>query len=658
VNPKEELLGKIASRSARVGIIGLGYVGLPLALVFEEAGFPVLGFDVDPKKPEALHRGESYIKHIGPDRVAAAFTHGRIAATTDFARLAECDAILICVPTPLGKHREPDISYIQTTAEAIAAVARPGQLVVLESTTYPGTTREEILPRLEAVGLKCGETVFVAFSPEREDPGNPSFHTRNIPKVVGGIDAPSGDVAEALYAAALERVIRVSTAEVAESGKLLENIFRSVNIALVNELKVVFDKMGIDVWEVIEAAKTKPFGYMPFYPGPGIGGHCLAGTESVRVRSQSFDTVLTLSALFELYEGRAKGFTADGADVVLPADLEALSVDPLTGESAWKPVSFLFRRPYEGEMVEIRLAGNRSLRTTDRHPMLVVSGGELVVRDACDLQPGDELPLTRSADAADCGSSGKPHLRIAGDASLRRLARLLEGDKGRKLDALDSSRVRRQGPRRTLRWEGGFATPVVSVTPKKGMEPVYSVEVPDSHTFAATGGVFVHNCIPLDPFYLSWKAAEHGAWARFIELAGEINTSMPHYVVDKTVKALNEQGKSIKGAKVLILGLSYKADIDDDRESPSYELIDLLDHLGAEWAYCDPFIPTARLGRKNKRQMCSVPCTKEELARHDALLVATAHTAFKDAALFEGARLVVDTRNVVVPSPAFTLVKA
>jgi len=438
VNHREELLGKITSRSARVGIIGLGYVGLPLALVFEEAGFQVLGFDVDPKKPEALHRGESYIKHIGPERVAAAFARGRIAATTDFARLAECDAILICVPTPLGKHREPDISYIQKTAEAIAAVARPGQLVVLESTTYPGTTREEILPRLEAVGLKGGETVFVAFSPEREDPGNPSFHTRNIPKVVGGIDGASGDVAEALYAGALEKVVRVSTAEVAESGKLLENIFRSVNIALVNELKVVFDKMGIDVWEVIEAAKSKPFGFMPFYPGPGIGGHC----------------------------------------------------------------------------------------------------------------------------------------------------------------------------------------------------------------------------IPLDPFYLSWKAAEHGAWARFIELAGEINTSMPHYVVDKTVKALNEQGKSIKGAKVLVLGLSYKADIDDDRESPSYELIDLFDHLGADWAYCDPFIPSARLGRKNKRHMSTVPCTKKEFARHDALVVATAHSAFRESSLYEGARLVVDARNIVRPSPAFALVRA
>ena len=424
---KTELLGKISSRTATVGVIGLGYVGLPLALVFEEAGFPVLGFDVDPKKPEALHRGESYIKHIGPERVTAAFARGRISATTDFARLAECDAILVCVPTPLGKHREPDISYIQKTAEAISAVARPGQLVILESTTYPGTTREEIVPPLEAKGLKCGTDVFVAFSPEREDPGNPTFHTRNIPKVVGGIDAPSGDVAEALYAGALDSVVRVSTAEVAESGKLLENIFRSVNIALVNELKMVFDKMGIDVWEVIDAARSKPFGFMPFYPGPGLGGHC----------------------------------------------------------------------------------------------------------------------------------------------------------------------------------------------------------------------------IPLDPFYLSWKAAEHGTWARFIELAGEINTSMPHWVVDKTVKGLNEQGKSVKGARVLVLGLSYKADIDDDRESPSFELIDLLEQLGASVSYCDPFIPVARPVRKHNIARRSVPCTPDEFARYDAVVVSTAHTAFKDPALYLQVSLVIDTRNIV-----------
>jgi UDP-N-acetyl-D-glucosamine dehydrogenase len=430
VTPHQQLLEKISSKSATVGVIGLGYVGLPLALLFEESGFPVIGFDVDPKKPEALARGESYIRHIGPERVAKAFGNGRISATSDFGRLGECDALLICVPTPLGKHREPDLTFIRTTTETIAGHLRPGQLVVLESTTYPGTTREELLPRLEAMGLRCGSDFFLAFSPEREDPGNPTFHTRNIPKVVGGIDAASGDVAEALYAGALDKVIRVSSAEVAESGKLLENIFRSVNIALVNELKVVFDKMGIDVWEVIEAAKSKPFGYMPFYPGPGIGGHC----------------------------------------------------------------------------------------------------------------------------------------------------------------------------------------------------------------------------IPLDPFYLAWKAAEHGVWARFIELAGEINTGMPHYVVDKTVKALNAQGKSIRGAKVLVLGLAYKADIDDDRESPSFEIIELLKDLGAAVAYCDPYIPKAKKVRKHDLGLESVPCTAEEFGKYDALLVSTAHSEFRNPALYAKAKLVIDTRNLFPPS--------
>ena len=434
----ETFLRHVAGRTATVGVVGLGYVGLPLALVFEEAGFLVLGLDIDSRKVDSLGRGESYIRHIGAERVAAAFSRGRIAATTEFGRLGECDAVILCVPTPLGPHREPDLSYIRSTAEEVARRARPGQLIVLESTTYPGTTREEILPRLEAAGLTCGRDVFLAFSPEREDPGNPTFSTRNIPKVVGGIDGPSGEAAEALYAAAVDRVVRVSTAEVAESAKILENVFRAVNIALVNELKVVFDRMGIDVWEVIEAARTKPFGFMPFYPGPGLGGHC----------------------------------------------------------------------------------------------------------------------------------------------------------------------------------------------------------------------------IPLDPFYLTWKAAEYGVWARFIELAGEVNTSMPRYVVQKTIEGLNSLGKSVKGAKVLLLGLSYKADIDDDRESPSFELLELLSEAGAEVAYCDPFIPLAKPGRKHRLAMASVPCTPGEFARHDAIVVSTAHTVFRDAALYAGAGLVVDTRNIVPAGAAGKLVKA
>ncbi len=423
----QELFEKIANRTARVGVIGQGYVGLPLALLFAEAGFRVIGFDLDPAKVQAIARGESYIKHIGTERVAGAVASGRYEATTDFSRLRACDAVLICVPTPLGPHREPDNSYIHSTAREIARRLRYGQLVVLESTTYPGTTDTEVKGILEESGLQCSKEFLLAFSPEREDPGRKDFSTKSIPKVVGGVDPTSTEAAVALYAAAMDRVVPVSSTRVAESAKLLENVFRSVNIALVNELKVIFDRMGIDIWEVIEAARTKPFGFMPFYPGPGLGGHC----------------------------------------------------------------------------------------------------------------------------------------------------------------------------------------------------------------------------IPLDPFYLSWKAAEHGLWARFIEMAGEINTRMPAYVVTKVMQGLNESGKPLKGARVLVLGLSYKANIDDDRESPSYEILELLHEAGAEIAYCDPFFPRTPRTRKHDLGLASVPVTPEAFARHDAVVVSTAHDQFKDAALYRDVPLVVDTRNVL-----------
>jgi UDP-N-acetyl-D-glucosamine dehydrogenase len=361
--------------------------------------------------------------------VAAAKRTGRFSATSDFDRLSECDAILICVPTPLGKHREPDNSYIHATAHDIAKRLRCGQLVVLESTTYPGTTDEEVLPILEKSGLKSPADFFLAFSPEREDPGNANFSTRTIPKVVGGINAESTEAAVALYRAGLDRVVQVSHSRVAESTKLLENIFRSINIALVNELKLTFLAMGIDVWEVIAAASTKPFGYMPFYPGPGLGGHC----------------------------------------------------------------------------------------------------------------------------------------------------------------------------------------------------------------------------IPLDPFYLSWKAAEHGIWTRFIELAGEINTQMPRFVISRLAEALNQDGKAMNGAKVLVLGLSYKANIDDCRESPSFELLELLKEGGALVQYCDPYFPEAPRTRKYDLGLKSVPCTAETFAGFDAVLVATAHDEFKNPELYRNVKLVVDSRNMIAP---------
>jgi UDP-N-acetyl-D-glucosamine dehydrogenase len=422
-------LSLVQSKSAVVGVIGQGYVGLPLSLVFSEAGFAVLGFDVDAEKIAALRRGDSYIKHLGADRVATAVKSGRFSPTADFDLLAKCDAIIICVPTPLGAHREPDNSYIHATAREIGRRLRPGQLVVLESTTYPGTTDEEVLPILTANGLASPKDFLLAFSPEREDPGNSKFSTRSIPKVVGGINRESTEAAVALYAAALDTVVPVSHARVAESCKLLENVFRSVNIALVNELKMAFTRMGIDVWEVIAAASTKPFGYMPFFPGPGLGGHC----------------------------------------------------------------------------------------------------------------------------------------------------------------------------------------------------------------------------IPLDPFYLSWKAAEYGIWTRFIELAGEINTDMPRYVVSRLIEALNDARKPLRGSRVLVAGLSYKANVDDTRESPSFELIERLLAGGAVVEYCDPYFPEVPRTRKYDLSLRSVPLTHQAFATFDAVLLATAHDQIKDAKLWAGLPLVVDTRNMVAP---------
>ncbi len=431
------LFTKIADRppSAVVGVIGLGYVGLPLARVFFDAGFTVLGFDIDPAKIEALKAGRNYLAHLGDEYVAPLAAgwgkagKGGFTATTDFVRLRDADAIIVCVPTPLGKHLEPDLSYVEKTTDEIARALRPGQLVVLESTSYPRTTREVMLPRLEAGGLRCGSDggFYLAFSPEREDPGRKDHTTRTIPKLVGGIDAASGDVAAALYEAAFDKVVRVSSAEVAESAKLLENIYRAVNIALVNEMKVVLTAMGIDVWEVIEAASTKPFGFQAFYPGPGLGGHC----------------------------------------------------------------------------------------------------------------------------------------------------------------------------------------------------------------------------IPIDPFYLTWKAREIGLSTRFIELAGEVNHAMPSYVVSRLTGALNERGRAVKGSRVLVLGLAYKPDIDDVRESPSLELIEKLRDLGADVDYNDPHIAATHRMRKYDLGMRSVPLSRETLGGYDAVVVSTHHSAYNWQLVADHARLVIDTRNAL-----------
>jgi len=421
-----ELEQAIRNKTAQVGIVGLGYVGLPLIRAFVAAGYPTMGFDVDQGKVDRLRAGESYIGHIPSAWIADCIRDEKFVPTADMSRMGEADALLICVPTPLSESRDPDLCYVEATTRQIAETLRPGQLVVLESTTYPGTSRDVMLPILARRGLRVGEDFFLAYSPEREDPGNPDFSADGIPKVVGGIEPNSCRLAELLYQQAVVRVVSVSSCEVAEACKILENTYRSVNIAMVNELKMLCDRLGIDVWEVIEAAKTKPFGFQAFYPGPGLGGHC----------------------------------------------------------------------------------------------------------------------------------------------------------------------------------------------------------------------------IPIDPFYLSWVARKHGMSTRFIELAGEINTSMPQYVVRRVMDALNESSKALRGSKVCLLGVAYKKDVDDPRESPSFALMELLQAGGAELSYNDPHIPKLPAMRHHDvPDLSSRELTAEFLAEQDCVLIATDHSAYDYDFIVRHAPLVVDTRN-------------
>ncbi len=430
---KNRLLELIKAREATIGVIGMVYVGLPLALEFARAGFPVVGFDIDKEKVRALQTGHSYISHLSAAAINSAFTSNvKASATTDLARVADCDAVVLCVPTPLTKHREPDLSYITNTIEEIDGHVRCGQLLVLESTTYPGTTEEVLVPAIETASkLKAGVDFFVAYSPEREDPNNAEFSTSTIPKVVGGLNAASLEIARALYDTIICETVPVADCRTAEATKLMENIFRCVNIALVNELKLVFSEMGIDIWEVIRAASTKPFGFMPFYPGPGLGGHC----------------------------------------------------------------------------------------------------------------------------------------------------------------------------------------------------------------------------IPIDPFYLSWKAREYGLSTRFIELAGEINTKMPNYVVQQTLLALNQQGKPLKNSRVLLVGLAYKKNVDDDRESPTYALWQELRRHGAAVAYYDPYCPEIRPSRAHP-ELAGIQSREWDrlgAENYDVAIISTAHDNVDHDALAALTPLVIDTRGVCAP---------
>lgn len=430
------LIDKIKSRDAKIALIGLGYVGLPLVIEFCKAGFKVIGLDIDEEKIKVLKEGKSYIKHINSDKIKEILP--RFEPSTDFSKLTEADCILICVPTPLNRHREPDMSYVFNTSKTIAQYLRKGQLIVLESTTYPGTTDEDMRAILEDTGLKAGEDFYLAYSPEREDPGNKEYGTSKIPKVVGGYTPQCLDIAKTLYDQIVIKTVPVSSNKVAEAVKLLENIYRAVNIALVNELKLLFDRMGIDIWEVIDAAKTKPFGFQAFYPGPGLGGHC----------------------------------------------------------------------------------------------------------------------------------------------------------------------------------------------------------------------------IPIDPFYLTWKAREYDFNTRFIELAGEINTSMPYYVVEKTVESLNKRGVAIKGARILILGIAYKKDVDDARESPAFKIMKLLEEKGAQVEYNDPYFPEFPSTRRYRYHKKSIPLTKENLSSFDCVIIVTDHSVYDPDFILQHSRLIIDTRNLIKNKNSDKVVKA
>ena len=423
-NAKDRLLKRINDRSARIGVVGLGYVGLPLMLDFSEAGFPALGFDIDRRKVDLLNAGKSYFVHIPDSRVAAA-TERDMGATTQYSRARETDVMILCLPTPLNRDRGPDLSYVIDSLEGILPFLHPCQLICLESTTYPGTTEEEIKPRIESTGLMVGDDVFLVYSPEREDPGNRQFSMSNTPKVIGGTTPACLELGSALYASITERVVPVSSTKAAEMTKLLENIYRAVNIGLINEMKVVAERMGIDIWEVIDAAATKPYGFTPFYPGPGYGGHC----------------------------------------------------------------------------------------------------------------------------------------------------------------------------------------------------------------------------IPIDPFYLTWKARTYGIETRLIEVAGDINTAMPAWVVDKTTDALHALGKKLEGSRVLVLGVAYKKNVDDVRESPGIKILQTLKDRGAEACYSDPFVPVLRRMREHDLKLTSVEVDAELLSRVDCAIVATDHDAFDYAFIQTHAKLIIDTRG-------------
>lgn len=903
-----KLRDKIVSKKAKIGVIGLGYVGLPLAITFTKKGFKVFGIDINKNRIRRVKRGQSYILDVSSQQLKEAIWKKRLEVTDDFSIIRKLDAVIICVPTPLKEKKEPDVSYIISAVENIKRFIQKGQIVVLESTTYPGTTEEIILPMLESTGLKEGKDFFLVFSPERIDPSNPKFKTENTPKVIGGISPKSTRMAKLLYSQVINRVVSASSTKVAETAKLLENTFRIVNIGLVNEIMLMCDKLGIDVWEVIDVAKTKPYGYMPFYPGPGVGGHCLSKDEYVFVKDETGLKTTRISKLASglLKDPNSKIYRINGIEFIRPRGLEVLSYDLDKNRACFQRVRLLSTRTYSGKIIRIRTDGGRMFAITDRHPMLVWKDGGLKVKLANELDIGDELPLILGLpslnkkqhyridlidflksrkitdgvrvkpcnfkwtayrkeiadigrkrhlyywdyfkcnsiplnifleleknrdlrldrkrlllctgrgpscqdvpaiisldeelcrfigyylsqgcitkdksirirltfnrdekeyiddiksilhrlgikysiyqsknwlstcikissalygyllrDILKCGvnsysmkiperifllsrkhrlnllmgllrgdagidyvnkrkiytknnkryyhnfnsanvnyfsassilfnqvvlllqdfgfvpnfkNNRKNYLSIFGYEQLRKIKSLFMGEKEEKLSKYLNNN-RKKIHNKTFTLHGNLATTKIKQISHSKTDKVYSMEVLDTNTFISSYGILTHNCIPVDPIYLSWKARGYGFEARFIEIASYINSRMPHYVVERITRALNEHRKPLKGSKVLIVGVAYKKDVKDLRGSPALEIINLLQNEKAQVCYYDPYLPYLKI---DKIDLKSLKFNRASFRDKDCVVIVTDHSNVDYEFILKHSALIVDTRNV------------
>ena len=907
----KELKTKILNKKAKIGIIGLGYVGLPLAITFAKKGFTVYGMDVDKDRLAKLGKGISYILDVPSSEIRKAISDRKFAITNDFAHIKKLDVIIICVPTPLYKTKEPDVSYIVSAVENIKKYMKRGQIVILESTTYPGTTEEVMLPVLESTGLKEGKDFYLAFSPERIDPGNKKFDTKNTPKVIGGISKNSTELAKMLYEQAIDTVVPVSSSKVAEMVKLLENTFRIVNIGMVNELMLMCDKLGVDVWEVIDAAKTKPYGFMPFYPGPGVGGHCLSKDEYIFVkdRDNNIETVKISDFVKKAQlDNRAKVHDFKGATFVKPFDHEVFSYDPVNATPCFRQIRILSERPYEGDMIKIKTADNRVLSVTAKHPVIVFKSGILGVKFADEIKIGDEIPIimnlpktavskealtidiidylknnnliagvrikgigfrwsdylnvireyVEKADASKmrdylrddslpldlylkierktdwsverknlnlvtgrgpsfqsvpavididedfmrfigyylsegcvtvdksirtrltfnsdeteyindiilflkekgisysiyrskiwksacikissnifgylirdilgCGVNSytmkipegffllprplklnllmgilrgdggvdyvnlkrtylkrgrkychnnnsatvnyftssdtlfnqvvmllqdmgfvpafkkrKNLLNIFGYEQLKRFRYMFLGRKAERLKSYVQNNKKIIPNRAFTLYKDFTGTKVTGISYERAKK-VYSMEVSGTNTFVTSYGILTHNCIPVDPIYLSWKARMHGFEARFIDLASQVNSEMPQYVVSKVIEGLNNHGKPLKCSKVLIAGVAYKKDVKDLRESPALEIIDILIKKGALVSYYDPYLPYLKIHNINLK---GLKFNKNAFRDSDCVVIVTDHSNVDYDFVVKNSKLVVDTRNVL-----------